>query len=101
MRGGSFVCTDNPRYLTGSVARDISRMTDIPPDDAGLFIDLSRLGWWDRFRVMWAFLGGHWYCDLTENNIPICARCDRRVSKTMGCKDGVCKPLISGRQLLY
>jgi hypothetical protein len=66
VRGSSFVCTEHPYYLTGSLARDVSRLTDIPPDDDGLFIDLSRLSWADKWKAAWAMIGAHAYIDLTE-----------------------------------
>ncbi len=60
--GQGWTCTEHPKYLTGTEAGDVSRRTDIPPDDAGLFIDLSRLDWFDRWRVMWARVGMHtWF----------------------------------------
>ncbi len=51
-----------PKYLTGDVARDVCRLTDLRLDDAGMFLDLSRLDWWDQWRVAWALIGGHYYC---------------------------------------
>lgn len=50
-----------PKYLTGYVAMDICRLTGLSLDDSGKFIDMSRLDWWEQWRVLWAFVGGNYY----------------------------------------
>jgi hypothetical protein len=52
-----------PFYVTGNDALDICRLTGLSLDDAGMFIDLSRLSWWDKLKVMWAVIGFHYYAD--------------------------------------
>jgi hypothetical protein len=81
-------------YLTGFVACDVAKLTGLPiycrprvalktyPEDAvhpvaaeeaiqrgawrhdDVLMDLSRMEWWDRWKVAWALIGGHAYIDV-------------------------------------
>lgn len=54
-------------YLIDDEAVDVSRMTGIPwswekVHQRGVrhpFIDLNKLDWWDRMRVVFALIGGY------------------------------------------
>jgi hypothetical protein len=67
-------------YLTGAEAVDVARLTrlpltsarhrpweapDIAPDAvtaaADVYLDLTRLDWFDRMRVAFARIGGHYF----------------------------------------
>lgn len=71
-------------YLTGAEAVDVARLTglrlstprhslrdepDIDPRDVGratVILDLTRLDWWDRWRVAWARVGAHYWCYINR-----------------------------------
>jgi hypothetical protein len=72
-------------YLSGLVAVDVSRLTGLPLAQIGsrldegaeihpfavthperMFLDLTRMAWWDRWRVAWALIGAHYYLDANE-----------------------------------
>jgi hypothetical protein len=67
-------------YLTGTEAVDVARLTKLPlssslhrrwevPDIAAeavratdhVYLDLTRLDWWDQWRVLFARVGGYYY----------------------------------------
>jgi len=61
-------------FLVDDEAKDISRITDIPwswqrVHQRGVlrpFLDLRNLDWWDRWRVVWAQIGGWTYLDAVN-----------------------------------
>ena len=51
-----------PFYITGEAAQDLCRLTGLSLNPDGKFLDVSRLSFWDYFRVLWTWVGGNYWC---------------------------------------
>lgn len=71
-----------PFYVTGEAAQDLCRLTGLSLAPDGKFIDVSRLEWWDYFRVLWAWVGGNYYAYRKPYPEPVCLGCSKEWTLT-------------------
>jgi hypothetical protein len=64
-----------PFYITGEAAQDLCRLTGLELATDGKFIDVSRLPWWDYWRVLWAWVGGNYYAWCKPFPERVCLGC--------------------------